>query len=81
MEEVLGWVNFGCRLPPKVGQYCTPIHTVGDVSGFSRNGGMVELFLQDGKVRFEINLAAARQSRLKISSQLLKVARIVRDNE
>jgi hypothetical protein len=26
MEEVLGWVNFGCRLPPKVGQYCTPIH-------------------------------------------------------
>lgn len=58
-----------------------PILTVGDVSGFSRNGGMVELFLQDGKVRFEINLAAARQSRLKISSQLLKVARIVRDNE
>ena len=26
MEEVLGWVNFGRRLPPKVGQYCTPIH-------------------------------------------------------
>jgi hypothetical protein len=55
-----------------------PILTVGDISGFSRDGGMVELLLQDGKVRFEINLAAARQSRLKVSSQLLKVARIVR---
>jgi len=55
-----------------------PILTVGDFSGFSRDGGMVELFLQDGKVRFEINLAAARQSHLKISSQLLKVARVIR---
>jgi hypothetical protein len=26
MEEVLRWVKFGRRLPPKVGQYCTPIH-------------------------------------------------------
>lgn len=58
-----------------------PILTVGDVSGFSRDGGMVELFLQAGKVRFDINLTAARHSRLKISSQLLKVARIVRSNE
>jgi hypothetical protein len=31
MEEVLGWVNFGCRLPPKVGQYCTPIHSKGAI--------------------------------------------------
>ncbi len=58
-----------------------PILTVGDIPGFSRDGGMVELFLQAGKVRFEVNLAAARQGRLKISSQLLKVARVVRSDE
>lgn len=58
-----------------------PILTVGDFSGFSREGGMVELYLQGGKVRFEINLAAARQSRLKFSSQLLKVARVVRGDD
>lgn len=54
-----------------------PILTIGDLPGFSREGGMVELLLQDGKVRFDINLGAARQSRLKFSSQLLKVARTV----
>jgi len=58
-----------------------PILTVGDISGFSRDGGIVEFFLQTGKVRFDINLSAARHSRLKISSQLLKVARIVRSDD
>jgi len=28
MKEVLGWVNFGRLLPPKVGHYCTPIYTL-----------------------------------------------------
>lgn len=58
-----------------------PILTIGDLEGFSREGGVTELFLQDGKVRFEINLAAARQNRLKFSSQLLKVARITRGED
>jgi len=26
---VLGWVNFGRLLPPKVGHYCTPIYNEG----------------------------------------------------
>lgn len=58
-----------------------PILTVGDLSGFSHDGGITEFYLHEGKVRFEINLSAVRQSRLKFSSQLLKVARVVRGDE
>lgn len=58
-----------------------PVLTVGDIDGFTHEGGLVEFYLQQGKVRFEINLTAARQSRLKFSSQLLKVSRVVGSDE
>lgn len=58
-----------------------PILTIGDLAGFTQDGGIVELYLHEGKVRFEVNLAAAHQNRLRISSQLLKVARVVRGDE
>jgi hypothetical protein len=51
--------------------------TVSDIEDFATKGGIIGFFEQDGKVRFEINLDAARQSRFKINSQLLKLARIV----
>jgi hypothetical protein len=51
--------------------------TVADMEGFAQRGGIVNFVLQQRKVRFEINLARAQQARLKISSQLLKLATIV----
>jgi hypothetical protein len=39
---------------------------------------MVNFYLEENKVRFEINREAAARARLGISSQLLKLARIVR---
>lgn len=51
--------------------------TLGDTDGFAKRGAMVNFFLEDGKVRFEINLDAVRQGGLKISSKLLTLARIV----
>lgn len=54
-----------------------PVLTVGDTPGFAEAGVMINLYTVDNKVRFEINPAAAEQSGLKISSQLLKLARIV----
>jgi hypothetical protein len=56
-----------------------PVLTVSDIDGFAENGGMIELVLADGRVRFDINLAAANASQLRLSSQLLKLARSVRD--
>ena len=52
--------------------------TVGESEGFARNGGIIGFFLEDKKVRFEINPDEANKSGLKISSKLLKLARIVK---
>ena len=51
--------------------------TIGETDGFARRGGIINLFLQGNKVRFEINIDAANRSGLKISSQLLSLAKIV----
>jgi hypothetical protein len=52
-----------------------PVLTVGDADGFLSAGGMIRLFLDGNKVRFEINRQAAESAKLKISSQLLFLAR------
>lgn len=51
--------------------------TIGDTQGFAQRGAMVNFFPENGKVRFEVNLNAARLGGLKISSRLLSLARIV----
>ncbi len=51
--------------------------TVGETDGFTERGGMVKFYLEGNKVRFEINEDAARGEGVKISSRLLKLARIV----
>lgn len=52
--------------------------TVSDIPEFVQQGGMVQFVLADKRVRFEINLAAAQQAGLNLSSELLKVATDVR---
>jgi hypothetical protein len=54
-----------------------PVLTVGESDRFAGAGGMIRLVIDDGRVRFDINAAAAEQSGLKLSSQLLKLAREV----
>jgi len=39
--------------------------TVGEIEGFARRGGITNLFLQGNKVRFEINMQAAKRKGLK----------------
>ncbi|HEV2386613.1 MAG TPA: YfiR family protein [Candidatus Acidoferrales bacterium] len=51
--------------------------TVGEADGFAGQGGVVNFYLEQDRVRFEINVSAAARSRLKISSKLLALARIV----
>jgi len=58
------------------------ILTVGETEGFADAGVMVSFFLQDKRVRFEINVDAAEASGLKFSAKLLKVAaRIVGEEQ
>jgi hypothetical protein len=54
-----------------------PILTVGETPRFIEQGGIVNFFLENGKVRFEINRNAAERAGLRISSRLLQLAKIV----
>ncbi|HUP91817.1 MAG TPA: YfiR family protein [Solimonas sp.] len=47
-------------------------------SGEAIPGGVVRLFLDERKMRIEINVAAAERAGLHISSQLMSVAQVVR---
>lgn len=52
--------------------------TVGDMERFAPRGGMVGFRAEGNRVRFDINVEQAGRAGLKVSSQLLKLARIVR---
>ena len=54
-----------------------PILTVGETPGFAERGGVIRFVLEDNRVRFEVNVEAARQADLTISSRLLTLARII----
>jgi hypothetical protein len=55
-----------------------PVLTVGDSEGFAREGVIINLFLdENGHVRFEMSSAELRKSGLKVSAQLLRLARMV----
>lgn len=57
----------------------TNVLTVSDIPGFTRQGGMIGFFIQNDKVKIEINLKAVNKAGLKISAKLLEVAKIVSD--
>ncbi len=54
-----------------------PILVIGETSGFAEAGGMIGLKNVDGKISFDINVNAAQDVQLKISSKLLKLANLV----
>ncbi len=55
---------------------------VGESEGFAASGGIINFYVRRGKVvHFEINPGAAKRERIRISSNLLKLARIVKDEE
>jgi hypothetical protein len=58
-----------------------PILTVGESPRFLEQGGIIRFVVDGPNVRFEINLAAAERAKLKISSRLLQLARIVESEE
>lgn len=56
----------------------SPVLTVSDSSGWAKQGVMINFHLQQGSIRFEVNIDAAKNAGLVMSSQLLKLARIQR---
>lgn len=51
--------------------------SVGESEGFLCAGGIVNFKIKRNKLRFEVNIHAARKMELRISSKLLKLAEIV----
>lgn len=54
-----------------------PILTIGELPGFAERGGIINFILEDNRVRFEVNVDAAKQANINISSRLLSLAKIV----
>ena len=51
--------------------------TVADTKDFLKSGGIINFVMEEQKVRFEISVSAAKRSKLKIRSQLLRLAKEV----
>jgi len=49
--------------------------TIGETADFNESGGMVEFVYEHDALLFEVNLSAARDAHLKISSRFLSLAR------
>jgi hypothetical protein len=55
-----------------------PVLTICEAPGFCEQGGMLNLFEEDNRIRFEANPAAADRAGLKLRSTLLTLATIVK---
>jgi hypothetical protein len=55
----------------------SPVLTVSDMDHFIQRGGIVGFTLEQRRVRFNVNLRAADHAGLKMSSELLKLAKTV----
>lgn len=52
--------------------------TVSEIDGFAQQGGVINFISEHNKVRFEINPDAAHRLGLNISSELLKLAKVIK---
>jgi hypothetical protein len=57
----------------------SPILTVSDQSQFAQSAGVIELYAEGDRMKFAINVDALQRGHLRISSRLLGLARIVRN--
>ncbi len=83
--EIRAHVVFASEITPKILEQLLArsrgksVLLMGESKGFALSGACGNFFIEDEKVRFEINIDAVGAAELQISSQLLKLARIVRD--
>jgi hypothetical protein len=56
-----------------------PVLTASDASTFSTSGGMIEFFVESGRMRFAVNVDAIQRVHVRLSSRLLGLAKIVRE--
>lgn len=55
--------------------------TIGSDPGLAKKGTAIDFFVSDNRVGFEMNLSAVKRSGLSVSSQLVKLATLVEEEE
>jgi hypothetical protein len=55
----------------------TGMLTVSDAEDFAKDGGMIRFYLENSKIRLQINARAAKAANLTISSKLLRLADVL----
>ena len=55
--------------------------TVSDIEDFASRGGIIGFLTEENRVRFEINVDAAERAGLRVSSKLLKLAKVVEEED
>jgi hypothetical protein len=55
--------------------------TASDLDQFAQLGGVANFFVENGKMRFAVNIESAQRARLQVSSKLLGLAKIVKDEQ
>ena len=58
-----------------------PVLSISEIPGFVEAGGLIELYRENQRTRFLIDLGKARQLNLDISSRLLRLATVVGNRE
>ena len=54
-----------------------PVLTVGETAAFVQHGGALALLRQDSRIVFDINMAVVTRAGLRVSPQMLRLARDV----
>ena len=54
--------------------------TIGEGENFAMRGGVIGLLVENRRVRFDVDTTAAKNARLRVSSKLLALTRIVRSS-
>lgn len=58
-----------------------PILLIGETPGYAQNGVMINFYIEGNRIKFEINKQALERRGLKVSSELLDLARIIEGND
>jgi hypothetical protein len=75
--QVLFWSHPEGEVAKTLSGFGPGVLTVGEGDSFLREGGMISFVIDNRRVRFDIHQTAAENARLKLSSRLLSVARLV----
>lgn len=57
----------------------SPVLTIGASPRFTQIGGIIRLYYEEARLRFEINVSRSQENDLRISSKLLGLAKVVKE--